>query len=209
MRIHLIHGFNVSDGGAGTVGNLQATYEGMGHTVIRHNLGMIGLFSLDSQNAKAVAHLLQHVSPGDVLVGHSNGVLICWLMIQQGYRPEAVICFQPSIRRDTKWPAGVPVLCIYNPFDWVVQLGRWWGRLTKRGRLAPNGWGAAGRYGFTAVNHCVTNWNTSAAYWDFPTRGHSAVLRMPAAAYWAKLSAEWLERRGIGEALVTKGETLV
>ena len=187
-QVHLIHGFNVSDGGRGSVGTLRQYIPG---TEMLHDYGWTGLFFLRRRNRKAVAQILPYIRKGDFIVAHSNGALIAWkIAMLMGDNLGGVVVFNAALRRDTQWPAGVPVLCLHNSTDWVVQLGRIWGRLVSLGGLNPHGWGAAGRYGFNQVT--VVNRDMSAAWWDFPVHGHSGQFQKKAAPYWGGQVAGWI-----------------
>ncbi len=197
MRAHLFHGFNVTDGGRGSVGNLIPHLEAVGIEPILHGYGWTGPVRLRLVNRRVVRDLVDHIEPGDVLIGHSNGFLICRKLVHAvGHNIRAVVGIQPCVRRDLWWANSVSVLCLYNPHDLAVQFGRAWGRLsTLWTPWAPHGWGAAGRYGFTLGERNVTNWDTSASYWRHPARGHTAVLRPPAVEYWGALMAQWLREQ--------------
>lgn len=189
MTTWLLHGFNVTDGGAGSVGRFAPHIHG---DVRLHSYGWAGLFSLACANRRAVASLLRVVRPGDSIVAHSNGCLIAWQLAELlGDRLAGVVCVNPALRRDTVW--RVPVLCLANSTDWVVHLGRAWGRLFPVDGVAAQGWGAAGRYGF---NRGATNWDTAAEWWKVPTRGHSGVFKRDAAPYWGGLVGDWLASTG-------------
>lgn len=84
-RVILVHGFNVSDGGAGTTDRFRAHYEREGFEVIEFDThwqrGILrDLFSVRFDNVKRAQKLARLVHPGDVLVGHSNGCTIIHLM---------------------------------------------------------------------------------------------------------------------------------
>lgn len=196
MTTWLIHGFNVSDGGYGSVGRL-APY--LPEPATLHSYGWTGLLGLHCANRRAVAALLRLIEPGDNLVLHSNAALIGWQLAQVlGATLGAVVCINPALRRDAQWPAGLPVLCLHNSTDWVVQLGRMWGRLFPVDGIEAQGWGAAGRYGFTAPNPDVANWDTAMGWWGVPTRGHSGVFTESAAPYWGGLVGAWLKAQAPG-----------
>lgn len=196
MRVHLIHGFNVSDGGRRTVGSLIPFLEANGHEPILHDYGWTGPVRLRLRNRRTVRDLSRHIQPGDALIGHSNGALICRKLVHEvGELVSAVVGIQPCVRRDLTWPPHIQVLCLYNACDWAVRLGRMWGRLaTLATPFAPHGWGAAGAYGFTTPAHNVTNWDTAAPGLPekYRARGHSSSLRPPAVAYWGHRISEWL-----------------
>lgn len=195
MTVHLIHGFNVSDGGRGSVGRLQPHIPG---AEIAHDYGWAGLVGLRCKNQKAIREILPKIKQGDVLIGHSNGALICWELARRlKGKLGAVIVINPAMRRDALWPAGLPVLCLSNTDDWIVTLGRAWGRLASVGGLAPHGWGAAGRYGFTTGQKNVKSWNTAnpLVWGDNAVSGHSALFSDDKVAYWGSRITEWLYRR--------------
>lgn len=194
MRVHLIHGFNVSDGGRGSIGRLQEHLRAAGLEPVLHDYGWTGPLRLRLRNRATVRHLLSQIEPGEAVAAHSNGALIVRnIVLEDPYRISAAALIQPCVRRDLIWPAQLQVLCLHNPFDYAVQAGRMWGRLsTTVTPFAPHGWGAAGYYGFTVQQDNVTCWDTSADYWKVPARGHSTVLRPPAVDYWGRLVAAWI-----------------
>lgn len=188
MTVYLLHGFNVGDGGKNTIARLEPYLPG---TEVLHAYGWVGLIRLRCVNARTVQELEREVQPGDVVIGHSNGCLIAWELSRRVHLG-AVVCINPALRRDTLWSSDTPVLCLHNSTDWVVQLGRWWGRLTSLGGIRPHGWGAAGRYGFDPQEN-VACWDTAAPYWPHPVKGHSGVFKDPEAlAYWGHAIAGWL-----------------
>lgn len=195
MATHLIHGFNVSDGGRGSIGRLAPFL----CDPVPHNYGWTFLFRLRWVNANAVASMLPSIRPGDVLVAHSNGCLIAWQLVKMGAPVAAVVCIQPALRRDTHWPSHVPVLCCRNDDDWIVSLGRVWGRFISVTNpwKDRHGWGAAGRFGFTSGQPNVTNWDTGSL--PFPALGHSGLFKAPALWHWAPLINHWIEEVTHGE----------
>lgn len=187
MAEHFIHGFNVWDGGEGTLGNIAPYFD----DPVLHDYGWTFLFRLRFTNDRTVERLLKHIEPGDVLVAHSNGCLIAWQLVMAGAPVSAVICIQPALRKDTLWPENLPVLCCHNKKDWIVNLGRVWGRLmsvTQPWR-ERHGWGAAGRHGFTSRQPRVVNWDTDVGV--YPAQYHSGFFRIPARAYWGPLVGDW------------------
>lgn len=195
MNTHLIHGFNVSDGGKASIGKLAPWVR---HP-IRHDYGWTFLFRLRWVNEQTVEELLPSIRPGDVLIGHSNGCLICWELAQELDRRDiglaAVVCIQPALRRDTLWPDDLPVLCLHNDQDWIVSLGRAWGRFISAANPIRDrhGWGAAGRHGFTAGQPLVSNLDTGSC--DPKALGHSGVFRSPALEHWCWMIRLWLTSR--------------
>jgi len=193
MAIHLIHGFNVGDGGKSTVRRLEPFLEG---PVVAHDYGWTFLFSLRCRNARAIEEIVACLQPGDVLVGHSNAAWIIWQLAQDhADKLAGVVVINPALRRDTLWPESLRVMCIHNSTDWVVELGRWWSRLVSLGGLNFHGWGAAGRHGFTRGQPKVTNWDSHKGVITDPVSGHSGLFSPPAVRAWGaligKLASAW------------------
>lgn len=186
MTTWITHGFNVSDGGQGSVGRFLPYID----DARMHTYGWTGLVGLPCANARAVRSMLSVIRPGDSIVAHSNGCLIAW-QIAQIVPLSSVVCINPALRRDTEWPEGLPVLCLHNSTDWVVNLGRVWGRLFDWDGIKTAGWGAAGRHGFDSGQSMVYNWDTSGECWGAPVRGHSGVFDR--ADYWGPIIGRWLD----------------
>lgn len=183
MKTHLIHGFNVSDGGKDTTMRWRDFFPGP----VVHDYGWTGLLMLRWRNRRVVDELTKQVNSSDILVGHSNGALICW-QIAQRVQPRCVVVVNPAMRRDTEWPEHLPVLCLYSSQDWVVQLGRMWSRLVSLGGIRPHGWGAAGRYGFTVGQPLVYNFDMANPGWPEPVTSHSGAFD---GGYWGYLAGQW------------------
>lgn len=192
MTTWIVHGFNVSDGGDGSINRLSPY---LSPPIQEYSYGWTGLLGLSCANARAVRGLLDRIRPGDSIVAHSNGCLIAWQIAQiMGADLRSVVCINPALRRDARWPADVPVLCLANSTDWVVQLGRVWGRLFPLDGIQAQGWGAAGRYGFTSGQPSVTNWDSAMDWWGSPVRGHSGIFREP--EYWGGIIDAWMIAHG-------------
>jgi len=191
MTTWLIHGFNVSDGGKQSIGKMIPYLDSNVKSV---NYGWTFLFGLSCTNSRATKKLLKLVKPGDSIIAHSNGCLLAWNLadVLKG-NLASVVCINPALRRDAKWPSDLSVLCIYNHTDWVVQLGRWWSRLFPFDGVQSQGWGAAGRYGFTSNQTKVDNWDSAETYWSVPVKGHSGLFEDKAVDYWSHLIKAWIK----------------
>ncbi|MEX1197795.1 MAG: hypothetical protein WEB57_08060 [Pseudohongiellaceae bacterium] len=190
-RVHLVHGFNVSDGGSDTVGKLAPYFALQGFEVVDHDYGWVFLLRLRRRNEKVVRRLEAECQPGDVLIGHSNGALLCWEALHQGCKPSSVICIQPAMRKDTHWPESIPVLCLFNRKDRIVSLGRAWSRFISVANPFRNrhGWGAAGRHGFVVGQPNVRNQDTDQP--PVPARGHSGIFGIRELLHWGPRIQRW------------------
>ncbi len=187
MKTHLIHGFNVTDGGRGTISRLKKFFE----LPIVHDIGWIGLVSLRCRNKAIVRRMIPFISSKDVLVAHSNGALITYELIEAGAKPKAIILFNAALRRDARWPDDLLVLNFHSSKDWVVQLARVWSRLTSLGGLTPHGWGSAGKYGFTSNQSNVTNVDMAEDINGHAIKSHSAVFKRKHVDYWGRIAGDW------------------
>ena len=189
MTTWLIHGINATNGGMDSVGRLTPL---LAPPVNVASYGYVGPVTLPCKNGKALDKLLLRIKPGDALVAHSNGCLLAWGVAQK-VELSAVICINPALRRDAEWPEDLPVLCLANRTDWVVSLGRLWGRLYRSDGIKLQGWGAAGRYGFDSGQPKVQNLFTDDKKWEFSTKGHSGVFKDDSIRYWAAWMRIWLD----------------
>jgi hypothetical protein len=151
---HLVHGFNVTDGGAATTDKLRPHLEARGFRVVEHDTTwghslIRNLLSVRFGNAKRAEVLAQSIKAGDLLVGHSNGCLLismaCWLLAQLedtvGVR---VVMFNPALDVDAPLsPVISSALVFHTKSDRTV-----WSAKLLRGHR----WGEAGRVGYRGVS---------------------------------------------------------
>lgn len=156
MKTHviLIHGFNVSDAGAGSVGKLAPYFQIQDCSTEVFDYGHFGLFAPRWRN-KGVAQRLDErirdvtsIGYRCVVVGHSNGAAVTHLC--QAPIDRAVYV-NPALDRYVRFPDN---LCSYdvwhNPHDRLVSLAR----------LIPfHPWGDMGRTGFTRYDSRGRNHN--------------------------------------------------
>ena len=190
MTVHLLHGFNVRDGGRASIAQWTPHLDRYRLPWEVHDQGRKGLLGLRGRNAATVEWLRPLIQAGDILGGHSNAAWVAWELVQAGAPVAAVVVFQPALRRDTEWPPELPVLCVYNRRDLIVQFGRAWGRFSGVVTRRDHGWGAAGRYGFTAGQPLVENYRTD-NHPRHPVRGHSRVFRHGSGLYHLDRAAQW------------------
>lgn len=193
MTTIVTHGFNVSDGGRGSVGKMLSHLPG---DPLLFSYGFAGPFSLPCKNKRALKLLLKLVKPGDDLIAHSNGALLAWAVAWR-IPLRSVVVINPALRRDARWPPGLPVLCVHNSNDWICKyLARWWSRLYQPDGIQRQGWGSAGYYGFTRNQPHVENWDTWENYWIKPIKEstHSGLFRDENVKYWTGLIGNWQKK---------------
>ncbi len=140
-KAHLIHGFNVFDGGLGTVGRL-IPYLPDRYEPSMFVYGWKGLFTIWAGYNKILAKdLLNEVGIYDVVIGHSNGCAIIARALEAGMVCKQVVLIHPALDRD--WEP--PVDCGCQRID-VYYSSR--DIATRAARLIPwHRWGGMGTYG--------------------------------------------------------------
>lgn len=190
--VHLIHGFNVSDGGKQTVARLKPALEQAGFNVVVHDYGWTFLVRVRLRSFEVVEELSRIVQPGDYLIGHSNGVAIAHMVAQTGIELRGVVGIQAAMQSDALWPANVSnVLALCNTRDYAVEFGRIWRMCNPLSWRWEHYWGAAGRRGFKHDPR-VQHWWTDDPVWGTQASGHSGIFADSKIDYWAAKIAKWI-----------------
>jgi len=177
---HLVHGFNVSDGGVGTTDKLRPYFEDRGYTVMEHDSewkrGLFrDLLSVRFGNQGRAEQLCQHIQPEDLLVGHSNGcaiiALACQLLAEIAPKHHVrCIFFNPAL--DSNFPVSrviSNILVFHTKTDKTVWLSKF---------LTFHRWGNAGQVGYQG---CVRSKVDNVSYESIglPHMEHSGVFSNP------------------------------
>ena len=140
-RIVMIHGIQESSS-AENLGKLTPFFIEAGFEVIQPLYGNMGYLTAVTMsrwiNPRIADALASFIQPNDILVCHSNGATIAFL-ISQKIKIRGTILINPALDEDL-----VPtVTCFnhiyYNAGDWVVWLSSF---------VPFNRWGSMGRYGY-------------------------------------------------------------
>lgn len=187
MRVALLHGFNVRDGGEATLGAWESCLRTAGHDAQLFDYGWVGPIRVRLENMDVVDRLADWRP--EVIIGHSNGATIAWRYAQTGAPLAGVVAVQPALHTKARWPSNVKrIACLYNPGDWAVYAGKLWRLLNPVSWFVRHPWGAAGRYGFKHTDRRFSQYNTARDPL-FPYRGHSiSQLSTAGARYWAMYS---------------------
>lgn len=179
--VHLVHGFNVADYGAATVGKLAPFFEERGFRVRVHGYRWTWLFTLRARNQRVAKALAEELQEGDVIAAHSNGCAIVDLCLKR-YWPQVgvgVIYINPALPREQPLSQAADWLHVYSaksdePVVWGSRLRRWTSWLP----WSSHPWGAMGAYGYVGDDPRVTQ-----TYMDDRTVGkgigHSGVFEEP------------------------------
>lgn len=152
-RALLVHGFNVRDKGAGTVGRLRPVLERMGYSAQRFPYGWTHLPGVLLWNDNAASLLASWIVENcvDLVVGHSNG---CALIHQATHLIDEQTVITPKVRAIYIAPAlyrdAPKAQCVTrckvlaSTKDWACR-SAW--------LMRPLGWGPMGACGPTAPGY--------------------------------------------------------
>lgn len=150
-RLHVVHGFNVRDGGAQTVDRLRAHGEAARLFWHQHDYGRIGLCGVRDRGLKIAREIARQVRPGDWGLGHSNGCMELLEAAWQGARFDRLIFINPALDSDAPAPWHTRRIDVWHvPGDLAVTLARY---------LPFHPWGAMGSTGYTGRDARWRNFN--------------------------------------------------
>ncbi|WP_339869053.1 hypothetical protein [Pseudohongiella nitratireducens] len=190
MNTHviLLHGFNVRDGGKGSVGKLMMFFEAAGCSVELMSYGYFNVFMPRWRNktvARDLADKVARVKAAGyrcVVCAHSNGAAITHLAGKKHDAPiDKVMYINPALDAGVRFPESFGAFDVWhNPKDIIVKLAR----------LIPwHQWGSMGAVGYTRFDHRGHNYNMLTNF-DLPSALHSSIFHDPARAVFGPLIAQ-------------------
>lgn len=142
----LVHGFNVKDGGKGTIGRLLPFFTARGWDTVLFKMGFINLVEIYTENNKYAKRLAEsavnakRLGQRVVAVGHSNGCAVIHLAVTKYAAPiDSVTYINPALDNTLKPAEQVKKWSVwYSPSDWPVKLARFmprsiWGQMGATG----------------------------------------------------------------------------
>jgi hypothetical protein len=105
-RALLVHGFNVADGGVGTVGTIEPAVKTAGFTIGRFPYGKLGVLGVRFFNDNLAQALAWCIMDGEfeVVIGHSNGCALIhqalWHAEEFGCKGVRAVYISPALDRD-------------------------------------------------------------------------------------------------------------
>jgi hypothetical protein len=174
MKIVLVHGFNVRDGGRYTVDMLAPLIRNAGFSIDLDE-GDYGFFNIwmirfrKSRTRQRVLHkLAKAFETADVIITHSNGANFTTqaldMMGTEYNNKLLVIHISPALDRNTEIPNAVRhQLVLHTPHDKAVRLSSW---------LWFHPWGRMGAKGYNGTDNRNTNIEVTAV------KGHSAWFKI-------------------------------
>jgi pimeloyl-ACP methyl ester carboxylesterase len=195
-QVLLIHGFNVSDKGVGSVGELRGylASEGFPYHILKY--GLFRLWKTRTQNdnvAEQVAAFVKNAKAPVILIGHSNGCTISHLAVKYyGAEPLHCVFINPALAVDTKLEGPCSYDVWHSPSDRPVK----WARFLPDSKWRP--WGAMGAYGANLTDYNekadIVNYNKETNF-EHSSKEHSDVFKTPLLSYFGPLIVNTLKER--------------
>jgi len=174
----LIHGFNVWDGGAASVGNLRPFFS-VNSVCLMLRYGHFGLLETRFKNKKIAKRLHKAVTSAHkygfkvVVVGHSNGCAIIHTAVKK-YKTviDKVVYINPALKKDLEPGDSVAAMDVWHsPSDKAVRWSKWLPASNAR----P--WGEMGAVGYKGIPYDkVRNFDKENDY-DVSSSKHSDVFK--------------------------------
>ena len=127
MKIVLVHGFNVRDGGASTVDKLTPYLEQQGHQIDKDDAdyGFFSLWMVRFRKHKAILRIAEALKEADVVIAHSNGANYVLKALKFVHPPKQVIFLSPAANRRSKVPVSATKVDVFHTRTdfWVFLSG--------------------------------------------------------------------------------------
>jgi len=172
--VWLVHGFNVSDGGSGSIARLRPFLEAAGFEVKLFRYGWTALLMILPITARLLnrrlARLLADViDAGDIVIGHSNGACIAKLAADLGAPIGQLILINPALDADVTFAPQIGRIQIWHsPSDRPVAIAR---------ILPRHPWGDMGAIGYRGrYDPRVASYNKENGF-PISSREHSDIFK--------------------------------
>lgn len=146
LKIVIVHGFNVKDGGKGSIDRLKpylmANYPGVLVDIDNADYGHHGLIKVRFFSGKAVRRIASTLHDADIVITHSNGANYTMKALKKFVLNPTlhVIHISPALNRKQKLGKLLfrKMDTFHSDGDWIVTLAGW---------LPFHAWGPAGAKG--------------------------------------------------------------
>jgi hypothetical protein len=147
--IHLVHGFNVTDGGESTVARLKPYCESSGFSVRIFSYGWVGLMGARFLSPRIVRQLISRVAPDDIGLGHSHGCTLLHRAAWLGAPLKGLVYINPALTSNAL-PAPQVKFCnvYFNDGDHAVKFAAMLRLLAPWAPLGDPIWGDMGARGY-------------------------------------------------------------
>ena len=144
--VHILHGIHTSEPSGGVVKLLKPYFEkaGFGDVVV-HSYGYVFAITTRWKNPQVVEEILPKIKNGDIVVGHSNGGTLAWMLAERGAPISGAVLINPALDANKALANQVRWVHVYfNQDDTAVWLSK---------MLLPfrHPWGEQGRIGYNGA----------------------------------------------------------
>lgn len=146
--IYLLHGFNVKDGGAGSVGTLVRSLEDGGHTVKMVTYGWMQRFRVRACTEGVAQTFACMAVKNSIVIAHSNGANVVNAAAEAGAVFKHVFLINPALDEGIAIPNARRVTVFHAPSDGWTRLARW---------IPFSDWGRQGQVGYTGDDERYVN----------------------------------------------------
>lgn len=180
---HVIHGAMVEDPHA-SVGKLVPFFERPNFRVEVLTYGYKNFFQVWKQNHEIVHDFSQKISSSNMIIGHSNGAQIAYLLAARGLQVDGLILINAALASDVTFPPQLKWVHVYhNESDTTLDLLK---------PFAPCPWGNMGRIGYRGTDHRVVNFDGNACTPSL--YGHSDIFSDEKILPWGTFMSENVTR---------------
>ena len=176
MRIIIVHGIHTNDDSVWMT-TIAGAFAEAGFETQVWTYGYAYAIFTRWQNPGRARKLKTLIRPGDIVLGHSNGLCVAWLAAMSGAPIAGAVGINPALDADKAMPAQVPWVNLYpNRKDEAVKVAL---------VFPKHPWGDQGRRGLAFNDPRYLTRFTNEGYGAAPpVYGHSAVLEAAALARW-------------------------
>ncbi len=168
-RVYLLHGFNVEDGGEGTIGSLRPYLEAAGYDVHLIDYGYMFRARVRLCNDNIARMLASTIEQDSIVIAHSNGCTIAHKATYYGAPISNLIYFNPALDNELAPDRQVNSLDVfYSPNDAATSWASW---------IPFSEWGSMGSTGFKGIDSRVANINEEDVTGE--EMGHSDFAKYP------------------------------
>ena len=172
--VWLVHGFNVSDGGAHSIGQLRPYFEAAGFEVKTFRYGWWALLMILPFTARILTRRLARIladviSAGDIIAAHSHGCCIAKVAGDLGAPIGQLILINPALDAAVTFASQIGKIQIWHsPSDRPVTFARF---------IPRHPWGDMGAIGYRGpYDPRVTPYNKENGF-RVSSRAHSDVFK--------------------------------
>lgn len=181
MKVHLLSGINTW-GTQKSMGLIAEKLREAGfyeNQIIAHPYGLPVMVPFAWLRDIFIArHIAKQIKPDDIVIGHSNGAAVAWLMAEEGATIKGAILIDPALDADKAFAPQVQWIHVfYNSCDNVVWWAKW---------IPFHLWGDQGKVGYMGNDSRYTQHDVGCHQTDAITE-HSWALHDPT---WATAIAE-------------------